>query len=601
MKSVALPTLFMAAGFILTGCPSAKKGDSAEWHSKREGVKEVIIHELSDCDKLNPLTSTDASSTYVEYNIFMYLLDINKETLELNPSLAVARPVITPVTDGEFAGGLAISYEIRPEAVWDNGQPVTGHDVAFTFKAVKNPHVDCEHLRPYLDFIWHIEIDKDNPKKFTFYTKDVFFAAESHSAYQAPIIPEYVYDPDGLMRAFTLRELSDPLQAARLREHPKMMEFARNFNSEKYQRERGYVVGCGPYAFVSWTTGQRIILEKKKNWWGDQLAGTAVNFAAYPEKLIYEIINDRTTALAAMKDETIDISDALREKDFFDLRKNVDFTRMYHLFDPMQLAYTYIGLNMKHPILSDLNVRKALAHAVDRKQIIDVLVYGLGIPINGPFHPTKKYYNTELKGYAFDLQRAQQLLEEAGWKDTDGDGIRDKVINGKKYPLKLVFKYNAGNDTREKIGLFFKDNCRKIGVNIEVIAREWTVFLDEIKNHNFDLYCGAWIQDPTEDDPKQLWHTESYQGGSNYVGFGDAQTDLLIEAIRREIDEEKRNALYKQFQSAVEAQVPYIFLYSPNARIVMSKRFENAKAYTARPGYTERELIVRGTRNVARF
>ncbi len=191
------------------------------------------------------------------------------------------------------------------------------------------------------------------------------------------------------------------------------------------------------------------------------------------------------------------------------------------------------------------------------------------------------------------------MLDEAGWKDSDGDGIRDKVIDGKKQPLKLTFKYNAGNDTREKIGLFFKDNCRKIGVDIEIISKEWTVFIDETKNHNFDIYCGAWIQDPTEDDPKQLWHTESYNGGSNYVGFGNVETDLLIESIRKEMNEEKRDELYRQFQVATEAQVPYIFLYTPNARIIMSKRFTNAKAYVARPGYTERELIVSGVKAMA--
>lgn len=555
----------------------------------------MIVHELSDPQRLNPITSTDASATYIEYNIFMYLLDVNKETLELNPSLAKQRPIIRELKEGAFAGGIAIEYEIRPEAVWDNGQPVAARDVEFTFKAVKNPLSDCENLRPYLDFISHMEIDKDNPKKFTLYSKEPFFAAESHSGFQAFIIPEYIYDPKGLMKEFTISQLSDPATVIKLRGHPKIIEFANDFNSEKYQRERGYVVGCGPYEFVSWTTGPRIILQKKKNWWGDNLAATAVNFDARPQRLIYEIINDRTTAATALKDEALDISDAMREKDFADLKNNESFTRMYHLFTPPQLSYVYIGLNMKHSILSDINVRKALAHAVDRNKIMEVLLYGLAAPVNGPVNPAKKYYNHQLEGYEFDLNKAQLLLDQSGWKDTDGDGVRDKTVEGKRMKMSFVYKYNAGNDTREKIGLFFKENCKKIGVEIEILAREWTVFLDEIKKHNFDIYCGAWIADPTEDDPKQLWHTASYNGGSNYVGFGDARSDLLIETLRREMDIQRRDELYKEYQEMVAGQVPYIFLYTPNARIVMSKRFANAKAYTARPGYTERELIVSGS------
>lgn len=584
---------------IIAGCSGSGGNQNAEWQSKRAGINEVIIHELSDPQRLNPITSTDASATYIEYNIFMYLLDVNKETLELNPSLAKQRPVIRQLTDGEFAGGLSIEYEIRPEAVWDNGQPVTARDVEFALKSVKNPLSDCENLRPFLDFISHMEIDPDNPKKFTFFSKEPFFAAESSSGYQAFIIPEYVYDPKGLMKEFTIRELSSPAMVEKLRGNPKIIEFANDFNSEKHQREHGYVVGCGPYEFVSWTTGQRVILQKKKNWWGDQLAGAAVNFDARPEKLIYEIINDRTTAATAMKDDALDISDAMREKDFFDLRNNESFTAMYHLFNPTQLAYTYIGLNMKNPILSDVRVRKALAHTVDRGKIIEVLVYGLAELINGPIHPTKKYYNRDLKGYDFDLDKAQQLLDDAGWKDTDGDGIRDKEVDGKRQKMSFSFKYNAGNDTREKIGLFFKENCRKIGVEVEIIAKEWTVFLDETKNHNFDIYCGAWVANPVEDDPKQIWHSGSYNGGSNYVGFGDTESDLLIETLRKEMDGQKRDEYYKQFQAIVAHQVPYIFLYTPNARIIMSKRFENAKAYIARPGYSERELIVSGGRAMA--
>jgi len=595
-----LITLLISGAVLFSGCPSnsgseANNTASTETETttfKRGSKNEVIVHELSDPDKLNVLTSTGASATYVKYNIFMYLLDVNKETLEPNPSLAKERPVIKELTEGEFAGGLSIAYEIRPEAQWDNGDPVTGHDVAFTLKALKNPHVDAEHLRPYLEFITHIEVDPENPKRFTFYCDRKYLAAESSSGYQAFVAPEHVYDPKGIMRDYTLKELSDPDNMDAMRSDAKLLEFGRAFNSEKYQREKGFVVGCGPYEFEEWVTGQRVVLKKKDNWWGDQLAGKVPNFEAWPDKIVYEIINDRTTALSAMKDESIDVSRSLRPKDFDDLRKDDAFQNKFHLFKPTSLSYTYIGLNMKHPILSDVRVRSAFAHLVDKQQIIDVLNYGLAAPTSGPIHPSKPYYNDQLEPYDFNIKRAGEILEEAGWKDTDGDGLRDKVINGKKTPLKLVFKYNSGNDTREKIGLFLKENARKVGADLEIIAKEWTVFLDETKNHDFDLYCGGWIQDPLEDDPKQIWHTDGYNGGSNYVGFGNEQTDELIESLRAEMDGAKRHELYLELQREIHEQAPYIFLYTPTARLVISKRFDNVHPYVARPGYTEREFKV---------
>ncbi|MDX2001573.1 MAG: ABC transporter substrate-binding protein [Chitinophagales bacterium] len=561
---------------------------------KKGNTNEVIIHELADPDKLNPVNSTSAGATYIEYNIFMYLLDVDKEKLEVNPSLAVARPTITKLEEGPYKGGMSLSFEIRPEAMWDNGTPVTAKDVEFTYKAVKNPMVESEQQKPYCDFLVHMDIDPANPKKFTLYTNQLSAEAEFSLGGSCYILPEYVYDPKGIMRKYSIDELSNPANVSKLKADANIIAFAKEFNSEKYQREKGYVVGCGPYQFESWATGQRIILSKKANWWGDQLADKAVNFKALPAKITYEILNDWTTAVTAMKDEGIDVERNIEAKLFSDLNKNEAFKCKYEINTPQELSYVYIGMNMKNPKLQDVRVRKALAYLVNRQQIIDVLNYGFAAPTFGMIHPSKKYYNDQLDPYNFDPSKASTLLDEAGWKDSDGDNIRDKVVNGKKEQLKLVFKYNAENPTRQRIGLFLKEQAKKIGVEIEILGKEWTVFIDETKKHDFELFCGAWISDPISDDPKQIWHTSSADGGSNYVYFGNTRSDQVIDAIRTELDESKRNEYYKEFQKIVNEEVPYIFLYTPKNRLCISKRFENAKAYTARPGYSEREFVVGG-------
>jgi peptide/nickel transport system substrate-binding protein len=560
------------------------------YEGKKGDINEVIIHELSDPDKLNPLTSQGASSNYIQHSIFMYLLDVDKEKLEIIPWLAKERPVITALEDGPYK--MKLDYEIRPEAVWDNGEPVTGHDVEFSFKATKNPLVDAEHMRPYIDFIVDIEIDKNNPRKFSLYTNEVHFAAEFSSGGVIYIIPEYVYDSEKIMRQFSLKDLSDKEKLIKLRENEDLRRFAKNFNSEKHQRDKGYVVGCGPYTFEGWTTGQRIILQKKNDWWGNAYAGTK-GFENYPNKLTYEIINDKVTALSAMKDEKIDVMEGMRPQDFKSLSTDVSFNKRNFMFHPDYLSYVYIGLNMRHPILKDKNVRKALAHCVDVQEIIDVLLYGYAKPIASFVHPSKAHYNHQLKPYSNDLKLAAQYLEEAGWVDTDGDGIRDKVIKGVKTPLKLSIKYNSGNDTREKICLFLRDNAKSIGIDVQIEAREWTVYLEECTKHDFDMFVLGWVQEAILDDPKQLFHTESYNGGSNYSGFGTAETDILIDNLRAELDEEKRKMYYRELQAIIQDEVPYIFLYSPDNILAISKRFGNAKPYVARPGYEEREFLIK--------
>lgn len=552
-------------------------------------TNDVTIHELSDPDKLNPITSQGAGSSYIEHSIFMFLLDVDKEKMDVMPWLAKARPTITTLEDGPYV--LKMDYEIKEEAVWDNGEPVTAYDVDFTFKACKNPHVDAEHLRPYIDFVAHIEIDPDNPKRFTFYTNRMHYAAEFSSGGILHILPEYIYDKDQMMRNYSLAELSDEDELAKIRDNKDLIAFANEFNGENYQREKGFVSGCGPYTFDNWTTGQRIILKKKDNWWGEAYANEK-GFENEPDRLIYEIVNDKVTAVTAMKDEQLDLMRSVEFKDFDELKDSKEFNEKYFMFNEDYLSYTYIGVNMRHPILSDKKVRQALAHCVNVPQIVDLLLYGYGKPIASFVHPSKPHYNDTLEAYTFNLDIAKTLLTEAGWADTDNDGVLDKNINGKITPLKLTIKYNSGNATRERVCLMLKENAKKLGIEIEIVVKEWTVYLDECTNHDFELYVLGWVQEAILDDPKQLFHTDSYNRGSNYPGFGNAYTDQLIETLREEMDTEKRTALFKELQAIVHDEVPYILLYTPDNLIAIHKRFGNATSYIARPGYEERSLVL---------
>lgn len=586
-----LPILAIAT-ILYTGCTGGSSDDGEGSASKRAGVNEVIVHELADPDMLIPVNSTGASSTYIQEQIFQTLLEINPKTYELTGLLAVDRPTIELLTDGEFAGGMKLEYVIRPEATWDNGTPITGYDYLSTIKSILNPKTDCEPLKPYFDWVGDIVVDEADPKKIIIYSKTTYMLIEEFSGYW--VLPEYIYDPEQIMRKFSIRDLNSAEKRAELKGNPDIIKFAENYNSEKYQREKGFVVGSGPYTFEGWETGQRITLKRKENWWGDKLAGTP-GFAAYPEKITYQIINDLTTAVTAMKDEGIDLMRSIKPKDFIELKENTAFTSKFNLTAPTMFSYYYLGLNTKNPKLEDVRVRKAISHAVNKKQIIDVIYYGLAVPTTGPVHPSKPNYNKNIVDYDFDLEKSKALLDEAGWKDTNGDGIRDKNINGEQVPLVLEFKYNTGNDIRKNIGLLFKEDAKKIGIDVNIVAKEWSVYLDELDHHEFEISCAAWVTGPLIGDPKQIWHTESsVDGGSNYVSFGNAESDALIDAMRMEYDEDKRIEMSKRFQEIVHEQAPYVFLFTPTERIAIHNRFE-AETYAARPGYKIGEFKLKTT------
>ncbi|MGB1204064.1 MAG: ABC transporter substrate-binding protein [Chitinophagales bacterium] len=581
-----LLALCCVVSFMFAAC-SGSKSDGPTTSTKLDDPS-VTMHELTDCDKLNPVLSSSANSTYVEGNIFWGLLTTNFKTLEFEGQLAVSRPEIKNVTEGEYAGGMSLTYEIRPEATWDNGKPILASDYVFTMKIIKNPKVQAANIRPYMEFIDDVKIDANNPKKFTVFAKKPYFLAEAFSGYT--IYPEYVYDPKGLMKDFKLKELNDTKNKDKFLNNPKIQEFAKEFNSSKFAREKGFVVGSGPYEFTEWETGQQIVLTKKKNWWGDKVPALKVN----PTKIVYKVRTDWTATVSEMKSEKIDLSRSMRPSDFVDLKKNKLFNSLFNLHSPVHLAYDYIGFNRKNPRLEDKRVRRAIAHLVNTNEIIDVLLYGLGEPVTGPIHPSKSYYNKNLKRINYDVEKAVGLLKEAGWEDTDNNGIVDKIVDGKKMEMKLKYTTNAGREHRKNIGILLKENAKRAGIEIEVEILEWTVFLEKNKRREFDLKCLGWVQSPMPDDMKQIWHTSSDSpDGSNQVGFGNEESDRIIDKIRETIDEGERAKLYMRIQELIYEDQPYVFLMSPRERIAIHNRFDNADTYVARPGYDESKFALK--------
>lgn len=549
---------------------------------KQKSKNQVTIHELSDTDMLNPTNYQSADAGYYLAQMFQALWGTNPTTLKEEPYLAKELPI---EEYDEATGLLKYTCELREDAVWDNGDPITVEDVIFSIKLYKAPVIQNEHFRPYFELISDIVKDPENPRKLTIICNQKYILAKTTCG-SFSIIPQYVYDPKKLMDKFSINDLNTKFKE--VENDPTMKEFAAEYNSEKYQREKGYIVGSGAYEFTEWVPGQRIVLSKKKNWWGDKYKDEYF-YQANPERLVYTVIKDQTGALTALKGLRLDVMNGIKSKDFVeDLQKSEKVKEHFTLSTPLSMAYTYFGLNMRNPKFQDVRVRRALAHLTDVDKMNKVIGYNLGKRITGPINPYKKgAYNDTIPFYEFDIEKAKSLLAEAGWKDSNGDGIIDKEINGKRTEFNITFTYNAGNDTRRDAALIFKEAARQAGVNVDVVPQEWSIYIENQKKHDFEMFYGAWIGSPNPEDPKQIWHTESINGGSNYVYFGNAETDKLIEDIRSELNEEKRNDLYRQFQVIVHEQVPYIFIWSPMEKIAISKRFENTETFIVRPGFNE--------------
>lgn len=572
---------------ILFSTCQTEKGSNKDYKASNFKHTENVVYcrLAAEPDQLNPLISTKVYARTVYEQIFAYLLNFDSETLELAPYLAKSRPETTLLMAGPYQGGVAYTFEIREEAKWENGSAVTARDFEFSLKAIFNPKVNSAAFRSYLEFVKNVEIDTTNPRKFTVYTNRKYILGEEALGTLA-VLPAYLYDRENLLADISLATLANSTNVdSLLAIYPQLQTFADQFNSVQFAREKGFVSGAGPYALEEWQTGQKITLKKKANWWGDALSHSSSLFEAFPEQLVYKILPDQTAALANLKDEAVDVSSQIDAKDFRDLEENEKIRQYFNLGTPVTFTYYYIGINGQNAKLSDKKVRRALAHLIDIDQIIETLYYGLGKRVTGPIHPSKGYYHSDLVPISYDIKKAQALLKKAGWIDTNGNGIVDKEINGERIELELNYLVSAGSKFGKNLALLVQNNTRKAGVEVNLVSREFNALFDDLNQRNFDLFGSGWSLDPTLDDFKQVWHTSSDNpGGSNRVGFGNAESDAIIDSIRVCLDQVQRDKLYRRFQELVYEEQPVIFLFNPLERMAIHKRFD-AKPSLRRPGF----------------
>lgn len=582
---------------LLPGCGGSGDGpasNSSDSTSTAEATPVrgdwIRVYNPSDPDALHPYATFHASAAYVKDHLFQYLVDINPYTLEMVPIIAKSRAKISE-------DGKNFSFEIRPEARWDNGDPIDGYDYEFSMKAMINPLSEAQHIRYYFSFVKDVKVDPNDPKRFTVYTAEPFFLSESAvSGFE--MSSRKFYDPENILSKFSISDMTK--RADEISTDPDLIRFSEEFHQEKFKREPGFIYGSGPYTVESWTPGDNITLKRKEDWWGDELSELGYGFRAYADKIIYKTITDRNTAIRAAAAGEVDVLRDIVPEEFIKIRDEEGPIRdNFNLYTPDTYSQVYLGLNTRPPsdrgpFLTDKRVRKALSHLLDVDRVIANHYSGFGTRIVGPvpIH-NKDEYNENLKPVPYDPAEARRLLDEAGWVDSNGNGVRDKVVKGKRYEFEIDFFVSNSSQTAPKIANQLAQEAEKVGLTINVQQLEFGTMTSRLRQHDFDMYGAGFISNPLPTDMKQLWHTDSWlTGGSNYFGFGNAHTDSLIDQIRVTFDPMERKPMYHELQEIIQDETPTIYIYSPQERIVIHKRFENAEANVVRPGYKVNEFWV---------
>ncbi|GGE96388.1 ABC transporter substrate-binding protein [Hymenobacter cavernae] len=511
-----------------------------------------------------------------------YLLASDNITGTPAPWLAEAIPTIQR-TDSLTL----ITYRLRKKARWDNGEPVSAHDVAFTLKVMNCPGLPNEAVRARFDFIEDVLFDKNDNRHFTLVCRGrapEFLKASG----DYPILPEYALDPQRTLRSFSLRTLqkNDNTFAA----NPVITAFVRRYLAADLPHHPERLPGCGPYQLQKWHSGQQLTFKRKRSWWADQLRPVPAHLLARPTTIEYQVIPDVGTSLLALRRGEIDIYPLVPAKDFYRLSRSEAARRLqFHTFDSYEMVT--LGFNTRHPLLQDKLTRRALSHLVDIPGLIKATQQGVAQRTVGLISPhNRAAYNDSLPLLSYDLTAATLLLQKAGWlRQADGRWLR-RMVSGQTQPLSLTVSYRAGDPLYEQVAAQFQTAATLLGVPVRLRPTEASVLTGKLKSGEFELYIRTLMGNPFIFNFAPILHSASV-GTSNYTGFGTPTSDKLIEAIALEENPKRKIRLLRKFQILLQQESPLVPLFFLPYRLIASNQIANLQPSGLNPGYEVKTII----------
>ncbi|MDX5419830.1 MAG: ABC transporter substrate-binding protein [Hymenobacteraceae bacterium] len=538
---------------------------------------EVRVRLATDPETLSPVSYSNAGALQIINLLFQSLLSADLGTDEIKPYLASAMPKVVRQDSITL-----ITYTLRDEAEWSDGSPVTADDVAFTLKVLKAPLLNNELMKPQVEFIQDIRVDAADPKVFTLvcegYTPEMAIVSGDFF-----ILPSYLFDPEGLLKPIKVAALHSDL--SELEDDENLKAFAAKFNSADYGRSTELLQGSGGYKLEQWVAGQYLTLRRKNDWWGNNLDREAGHLNANPERISFQIVPDHTTALLALKNRQLDVLENISAAEFEQLRKDKSFTEDYALYAPDSYEFTYAGINSRLPKFSDKRTRQAIAHLLDVPSVIKVSQQSYATPTAGPVPPSvKEYYNTKLSPYELNPRKASALLEASGWVQEKGGWY--KSLNGKKEQLTIAVSYRAGNSSFENAALIFQQNAAKLNIPVTVQPMESSLLAQKSRAHEFDMFFRSLSGNPFVFNFKPLFHTSFAElGGFNYTGFGNQESDTLLNAINSTASPEEKARLLKRLQELLYEEAAFISMYYSKDLLALHRRFTNTKVSGLKPNY----------------
>ncbi|MDQ3557437.1 MAG: ABC transporter substrate-binding protein [Gemmatimonadota bacterium] len=465
----------------------------------------AIFGILGDFQAFNTITNTySAGDEVMKFMLFTPLIQFDQN---LNPVPYLAER--WELTDNN------VTFHLRDDVRWHDGQPLTAEDVKFTFDLAKNPEAASLLGSAYLNMVQSATVIDPHTIRFDF-------------------VAPHAQAMDGFWWAPMPRHLLQNVAPAELAQAP----FSRN------------PTGSGPFRFVRWDAGQSLTLEANDEF--TPALGGRPNL----DRVVFRIIPEATTMVTELLSGT---TDAIGYTLLPDQAQQVQSSNQAELHHYPHREFFYIGWNPQRPQFADPAVRRALTMGINRAQIIEALMGGFGQPAEGMIPPWSPLY-TEIQPLPYDPAAARQLLAQAGWQDRNGDGI---VENAQGQPFRFTLITNQSNQLRVDIATVVQQQLRAIGVDAQLRTLEFQSMLQQHRGRDYDAILSGWILDTFRVDPTPLFSCEQARtpNSANRTGYCNPRADQLIQQGMRTTDAGQAQQVWAEFSRVLQQDQPLTFLF----------------------------------------
>lgn len=439
------------------------------------------------------------------------------------------KPIPSLVTEWEVSpDGRLWIFNVRKDVKWHNGESLTAEDILFTLEALQSGVLESFYQENIFENANIVDANLRGGDPYTFYIR----LAE----------PSYL-----ILDILTFPVLSKNV-------------FQSVDNIVNVSKDQ-FPVGTGPYRFDPDLSNEEagIRLEQNKSWWGGEL---------YISSIVGVQYDTNNEAREAFQHGEVDLMDT--SIIYASTRLSRSGSGHYKYLTP---NFEFLAINRNTTLLRDTTIKKAIAYALNRKDIISKVYLNNAETVDVPIQSNSWLYDSRFRIYDYDPKKALRLLQDEGWRDTDKDGILDKILDGKKVDLSFSLITNSENDfRRDSVDLIVKQ-LEEIGILVETEFIPWDVMQDEvIPNGEFDLILTGYNLNMVHDLSFFLHSSQIGEGLGNFMSYNETEMDQLLDNAARAVTEEERWEAYQAIQEYLTQEMPIISLYFRTGSILYDNR-----------------------------